>query len=157
MRFLVGTMMVVFGVAGIALVWDGLRTGFRILQALPRLVATKGVVLKVHKERNFLPTRSGTRREPGSSTANFPVIHFRTADGEQASFRGPFGTRGSRSSYRIGQAVPVLYDPDGDLAPMINSWSGIWLPPAIEILMGMVFVGGALLIWFAFGDQILGR
>jgi hypothetical protein len=39
---------------------------------------------------------------------------------------------------------------------MIDSWSGLWLMPVSLTAAGVVFVGGSLMIWFAFGDRILG-
>jgi len=51
----------------------------------------------------------------------------------------------------------VLYDPDGEIPPMIDSWAGIWAPHLIRTIAGPIFIFGALLIYWAFGDRILGR
>jgi hypothetical protein len=51
----------------------------------------------------------------------------------------------------------VVYDIDDKLPPMINSFSGVWLPVILQIIGGAVFIGGGLLIYFAFGAKIFGK
>jgi hypothetical protein len=40
---------------------------------------------------------------------------------------------------------------------MINSFSGVWLPVILQAVGGIVFIGGAALIYFAFGAKIFGK
>jgi hypothetical protein len=54
--------------------------------------------------------------------------------------------------------VSVLYDPGGELAPVLGSGTGgLWFIPLTLALAGLLFIGGGLVIWLAFGDRILGR
>jgi hypothetical protein len=157
MRFVVGTMLIVFGAAGIFLVSNGVWSLLQTLRRLPHLVGANGVVLKVHSERRFTETNTGGGWRPTVIIVNFPVIQFQTDAGETRSFRSSTGDVGRRSRYRPGQALRILYDPDGQIPPMINSWTGIWFPIVAQSIGGVGFMGGAALIWFAFGDRVLGR
>ena len=38
---------------------------------------------------------------------------------------------------------------------MIDSWAGIWGPHLVRAIVGPLFIFGALLIYWAFGDRIL--
>ena len=49
----------------------------------------------------------------------------------------------------------MLYDPDGAISPMIESWAGMWSVPLVRTIVGPLFIAGALLIYWAFGDRIL--
>jgi len=51
----------------------------------------------------------------------------------------------------------VVYDPDGEVGPMLDTWSGMWLSNVMVVVAGVVFMAGALLIAWAFGDRMLGR
>jgi hypothetical protein len=99
-------------------------------------------------------TRQERRR--GQNIAHYPVIHFLNDKGESVSFRSEMGDRGNTSKYYTGQVLPVLYDPEGEMAPIIDSWSGLWLLPVSLTVAGVVFVGGSFMMWFAFGERIMG-
>ena len=49
----------------------------------------------------------------------------------------------------------MRYDPDDEIPPMIHSWTGIWGPHLVRTIAGPLFICGALLIYWAFGDRIL--
>ena len=55
------------------------------------------------------------------------------------------------------EAIEVLYDPDGDFLPMIRSFSGIFSSIVTGIIAGIAFILGAGMIWFIYGNKILGR
>jgi hypothetical protein len=84
----------------------------------------------------------------------FPVIRFTAPSGEQITFESESGDGGQASQYSAGQRLPVLYDPDGQLAPMIDSWWSVWGGALFQVLGGALFIGGGLLIFVAFGGQI---
>jgi hypothetical protein len=155
MRFVVGAMMVIFFFAGVGLFWKGLQSLFQMIRRRPRLLSAQGTVLKVERKVDIMGTTRQQRRR-GGNISHYPVIHFLNDKGESVSFRSEIGDKGQTSSYYTGQVLPVLYDPEGEMPPMIDSWSGIWLIPISLTVAGVVFVGGSLIIWFAFGERIMG-
>jgi len=56
----------------------------------------------------------------------------------------------------VGQKIAVLYDPDGEIPPMIHSWAGIWGPNLLRAIAGPLFIFAAAFIYWAFGDKIFG-
>jgi cytochrome c oxidase assembly protein Cox11 len=82
------------------------------------------------------------RVERPRETANFyPVIEFETQTGKV--FRFESRTGGSETSYKIGESVEILYDPQDSQGAMINSWTELWLPPiAVMMLGGSVLIVG---------------
>jgi hypothetical protein len=42
------------------------------------------------------------------------------------------------------------------MEPMIASWMATWGEPLVMAFAGLIFVGASALIWFTFGDKILG-
>jgi hypothetical protein len=155
MRFIVGAMMVIFFMVGVGLFWNGLKSLFLMIQRRPRLLSAQGTVLKVERKMDVTGTTRQERRR-GGNISHYPVIHFLNDKGESVSFRSEVGDKGHTSSYYTGQVLPVLYDPVGEMPPMIDSWSGVWLMPISLTVAGVVFVGGSLMIWFAFGERIMG-
>ena len=101
-----------------------------------------------------METHRGRRR--GSNLAHYPIIQYQNQMGETVSFRSEVGDMGQKSSYYQGQTLKILYDPEGQLSPMLDSWWGLWFPPTSITLGGLVFIGGSILIWVAFGDRIMG-
>jgi hypothetical protein len=77
--------------------------------------------------------------------------------GAETTFISEIGAGARTERYVVGQKIAVLYDPDGEIPPMINSWAGIWLPHLIHTIAGPIFIFAALLIYWAFGDRILGQ
>jgi hypothetical protein len=57
----------------------------------------------------------------------------------------------------VGQKIAVLYDPDGAIPPMIDSWAGLWGPHLVRTIAGPLFLFAALFLNWAFGERILGR
>ena len=155
MRFIVGGMMVIFFIVGVGLFWNGLKSLYQTSRRRPRLLSAQGTVLKVERKVDVTNTTRQERRR-GQNIAHYPVIHFLNDKGESVSFRSEMGDRGNTSKYYTGQVLPVLYDPEGEMAPIIDSWSGLWLLPVGLTVAGVLFVGGSLMIWFAFGERIMG-
>jgi hypothetical protein len=66
----------------------------------------------------------------------YPVVEFRTADGERVRFESSTGS--NPSSYRVGDTVRVRYDPQTPQSALIDSWE-LWLPSGIVIGVGGFF------------------
>jgi hypothetical protein len=152
MRYVVGLMMVIFFLAGMGLFAAGVRELIRRFAARRRLLPAEGVIVRVEKRQECTDTESGRTAE-----YYFPEIKFRPERGAGQTFTSEIGAGARSARYAVGQKIAVLYDPDGEIPPMINSWAGIWVPHLIHAIAGPIFIFGALLIYWAFGDRILGR
>jgi len=156
MRYFVGFMMFAFLLGGGGLVVAGVRELILKLYRLTYFRRATGSIVKVVREKPL--HGSGTVGRRGRAHYRFfPVIKFKHLSGEEVTFRSEIGDGGETSRYRVGQRIGVAYDIDDRFAPMINSFSGIWLPAILMILMGVVFIGGGLTIYFAFGAKIFGK
>jgi len=85
----------------------------------------------------------------------YPVVEFRTADGEVIRFES--GTGGDPPEYRVGDAVRVYYDPQAPQSAMIDSWKR-WAPPlaligvgGVAALIGVIGVFNALAASLSWG------
>jgi hypothetical protein len=85
-----------------------------------------------------------TRGSPGSG-AYRPVIKYTTSSGEQRTFRSLSGS--SPPSYRVGEAVDVLYDRTNPPDARIASFWSLWLIQIIAGGVGAVFalIGGGVI------------
>src|SRR6266511_5226010 len=93
--------------AGLLLLGLALALYFRQRRFLRRAREATGVVVTL-------------TQSPGEGgTLTHPVVEFHTADGEVREFESPVGQ--SPPAYRVGQRVPVLYDPDRPEAAAIQS------------------------------------
>jgi hypothetical protein len=150
MAIVVGMMMGAFGAVGACLSVYFIRELARKIARLPYLVTAEGRVAAIESKLSSMHHDDSLVR----TTMHFPVIAF-VADGETQTFTSEVGD-GNKTRYFIGQRIVVRYDPSGAIPPTIDSWSGMWLTPIIGIASGVVFMGGAGLVYFAFGKRLLG-
>ena len=87
----------------------------------------------------------------------FPVVVFTPPGGSPVRFRSEVGGGGQALGYRVGQRLAVRYDQDGRIPPMLDTWSGLWLPPAVGEFAGLVFLAGSAMAAWAFGSRVIGR
>ncbi len=153
MRYIVGFMMFVFALCGGGLCVAAVRELVRRILSVGRFERAVGIVVGV--ERKYSKIMLGGPR--GSRVMNFPVITFGRPGGQVVTFRSEVGDGRKVSRYRIGQRLGVRYDPAGEFAPMLDTWSGMWLPSVMYVVAGIVFLFGAALIYVAFGERIFGR
>jgi len=149
-------MMVAFLLCGIGLVLAAVRELILKFSRMNYFRRATGSIVKVEREKQFRSPESGFRHQKTQYTF-FPVIKFKHLSGADVVFKSQIGDGGETSKYRVGQRVAVVYDIDDKLPPMINSFSGVWLPVILQIIGGAVFIGGGLLIYFAFGAKIFGK
>ncbi len=152
MRYVVGLMMVAFFLAGVGLFVAGVRALIRRFAAWRRLRPAEGEIVWIEKRQETTDYESGRTAE-----YHFPEIKFRPERRGDQRFVSEIGAGARASRYAVGQKIAVLYDPDGKISPMIDSWAGIWGPHLVHTIAGPIFISGALLIYWAFGDRILGR
>ena len=156
MRYVVGFMLFAFLLAGIGLMSAAVKELILKLRRMRYFRRATGSVVKVERERQLTNPDSGFRHRT-TQYRFFPVIKFRHLSGEDVTFKSATGDGGETSKYRVGQRIAVVYDIDYRLPPMINSFSGVWLPVILQAVGGIVFISGAVLIYFAFGAKIFGK
>ena len=127
-----GPIVLVIGLGILFLGWQW-RT-FTQNQIATMLPAEGKVVEVVSRTK----TSSGERK-----TYFYPVVEFRTPDGEVIRFESSTGS--NPSSYRVGDTVRVYYDPQAPQSAMIDSWA-LWLLPIIFIGVGGFFALMGILI-----------
>ncbi|HEV2801934.1 MAG TPA: DUF3592 domain-containing protein [Pyrinomonadaceae bacterium] len=155
MRYVVGVMLILFLLVGIYLVITGLKN-FRLRRRLlTDLKRTEGVVLSVTRKQppNTIVKKS---RYEKRMWMFFPVIRFNTSSGASMTFESESGDTGQTSTYSPGQRLPILYDPENRLPPMIDTRWALWGGAFFQTLGGVAFVSGALLLLVIFGDRIFG-
>jgi hypothetical protein len=142
-------MMAVFSLGGICLLFIFTRDLMRKVARLPYLQRAEGTVSAIKAQESSIQSDSSA-----NTVVYFPVITFEMHGGTQ-TFTSAFGD-GARNRYSIGQKIAVRYDSCGVISPAIDSWTGMWLPPLIGIVSGFTFLGGAAMVYIAFGKRILG-
>jgi hypothetical protein len=155
MRYLVGFMMFAFLLIGAGLLAAAVRDLILKLTRMIYFRRATGSVVKVERERELAQPDEFRRRT--TQYRFFPVIKFKHLSGREVTFRSEIGDGGETSRYRVGQRIAVVYDVDDKLPPMINSFAGVWLPVLLTAAAGLVFAGGAALIYVAFGAKIFGK
>jgi hypothetical protein len=114
-----------------------------------------GTILRVHQERRRNLDNGSSTSQSDVTVLNFPSIQFRLPNGQEVQFRSEVGDTGRTSQFRSGMQLPVLYDPQGEEAPLIKSWSGVYLASVMYVFAGTMFIGGAAYLWFIFGHRML--
>lgn len=142
--------MLVFLVVGCALFVGSLRELARRLRRSRRLVRAEGevVALQTRKVTTMIARRMRTTH------MHFPVIRYGRQAGETETFTSETGDAGRESRFSVGQRVRVRYDPEGEVGPLIDSWFGLWAQPLLMSAGGLMFICGAALIYFAFGEKV---
>ena len=146
MQILLAIMMLAFTAAGLFLLVVSLRELFSKIVHRRRFERAEGVVMQVKQK----VMRSTLRRRTKPTILNLPVIRFTTRTGDAVTFTSETGDTGKVSKYAAGKRVQVCYDVDREFVPMIDSWSGVWLPNLMAVLASLGFLIGAILIGFVF-------
>lgn len=128
----------------------GMAAYFAIDRALflQRAEATNGTTMSVSSHNGRCG--GGRRRRSHPCTKFKAAISFRTSSGVQSELKLDAGSAPyhdqptSRARYRVGQAVPVLYDPKNPGKAFHNSFLGIWGTPLWVGLGSLSLFVGAL-------------
>jgi len=113
----------IFTVIGLVVLFIGLFWLNATSERLKRMIDGTGTVVEV------------TRRRIGDDINYYPRIEFQTQTGETFQFES--NTGGSSTSYRVGDQVLILYDPQMPQDATINSWYEIWLPPIVVTILSL--------------------
>ena len=81
---------------------------------------TEGTVVRLNEQSD----------SEGGCCTYVPIVEF-NAGGRAYSFDG--GTASDPPAYRVGERVPVIYDPSDPQTAQIDKWSERWLFPIIII------------------------
>jgi hypothetical protein len=145
-------MVMAFVLGGVGLFAAGVRELVRRFAARHRLRSANGEIVRIEKRQETTDSDSGR-----TTVYDFPEIKVRPERGSEQTFISDIGTGERTARYAVGQKIDVLYDPDGELSPMINSWAGLWVSPLIQVIVGPMFIFAGLFVSWAFGDKILGQ
>ena len=113
--------------------YAGLRGFITALDLTMRGRATTGTVTSIVRDIIVSPTPIGVR--PRRAIYAHPAVQFEPVGGEPITL-----THTSSGTYRVGQVVPVLYDPTDPRRAVINSVSNLWVGP------GLAMTGGAAIL-----------
>jgi hypothetical protein len=105
----------------------GLRGFITALALTTRGSATTGTVMSIVRDSVARPTRSGSR----PASAVHAAVQFEPGAGERITF-----TTISGGAYRVGQEVPVLYDPTEPHRAVIHSVRNLWVGPGLAVTGG---------------------
>ena len=85
---------------------------------------------------------------PGTSGVYCPTVEFATASGETIRFESAYGSM--PASYKVGQAVKVLYDPKAPDSAEIDSGVSNWFAPGclLAFAVGAFFFSVMFLVLF---------
>src|SRR5262249_30462061 len=147
MRYLIGLGLVAFSLCGLMTWLAGIRGLWSQWRRRAFLRSAVGEIISL-KRSEVSSSDSST-----AASVYHPVLRFKTASGEVKTFLSPFGT-GPSPKYKVGMTIPVLYDPDNVLPPMIDSWFAIWGGHVMLLIAGLVFLGGAALGCAVFIRQV---
>lgn len=150
MRYVVGLMMAAFFLAGVGLFGAGVRELVRRLAARRRLRRAEGEIVRIEVRQKT--TDSDSLR---TADYHYPEIRFRSESEGAKTFISEIGAGALAERYAVGQKIAVLYDPDGEIRPMIDSWAGFWMPHLIHAIVGPMLILVALFLYWAFGERIL--
>lgn len=119
----------IFLVIGLALAVGGIYWLQRTRQFVAGATQTTGQIVSVAAppSRTYHPTNRTWA----------PVIRFRDAVGREVTFTSNFSTSGMQS--RIGERVPVLYDPQDSSQAQMGGGFPLYAGPAIVLVIGLGF------------------
>ena len=109
----------------------GLRGFITALHLTMRGKATTGTVMSIVRDSVARPTRSGST----PAIATHAAVQFEPVAGEPITF-----TTISGGANRVGQVVPVLYDPTDPRRAVMNAVRNLWVGPGLAVTGGAVIL-----------------
>lgn len=113
-------------VIGLGVLFLGLQWCASTQNKIAAMIPAEGRIVDVVSRTS---TSNGKRK-----TYFYPVVEFRTVDGESIRFK----SSRSLAAYRVGDTVKVLYDPQTPQSALIDSWE-VWIPLGFLIGIGGIF------------------
>lgn len=139
MAYMVAGIMFVCSAAGVGLMVTGLRQLSQRFRSMAGMVPVDGKIVGFR-----------TRRARGRTEFSFPIIEYLRRDGTSERFESVMGNPTSHLRQQIGDSVAVLYDPERQIQPMIDSFSGKYLEPVALLLAGAAMTAVATVVGWLF-------
>ena len=126
---IIGVLAVLFGLSFLGIT---VALALRKYLRLKKSIAATGVVVHVEISQGMRQNHSRTR-----STLYRPTVRFQTADGRVIDYTPMMAN--SWSNYRVGENLPVHYDPQHPQNPIIGNAAGRWFPFILCVFVGGLF------------------
>jgi hypothetical protein len=136
-----------FFLAGAGLIKSALDQLQLVRQRKAHMIEVMGVVTGIHSD---FERRGSSSRTSGPDFIHYPIVEYTMPSGEKVTFQSETGNIGDLPEYEEGQSVPVLYDPTGQLKPVINRKGALTEVPMMIGAGGAVLVLGSFLVAFIF-------
>jgi hypothetical protein len=141
-------MLVGFSIGGATSILAGGEGLWITWRRRPFLQSAVGEVIRVEMHHLGVP-------DSEDDSVYTPVVRFKTASGKVQTFTSAVSV-GSSSRYKVRTTIPVLYDPDDEIPPVIDSWMTIWGCHIVFLVMGLlVGFGGAGFLYFMIFPLVL--
>lgn len=131
---------------------DTTLTWMGILFSITGIGMLIGSFLSYNSTHNFIKNSSSTigtvtelRLHTSSSSSSsksstyYPIVKFKTQKGESAELESNVGSY--PPSFRVGETVSVLYNPNNPAEAEINSFGQLWFTAIFLLGMGGLFAG----------------
>jgi hypothetical protein len=152
MRYVVGLMIVFIPVGGLFCIVAGVRGLWTTWRRRAFLRAAEGIIVGIKTE----PVINDDSTSSELQRSYRPILRFTTEEGEVHEFVSALGKIGTEPPYRKGDRLPVLYDPDGVLPPLVDCWFALWgFHLMLSAFAGPLFIGCSVLLCLAFGHRVL--
>lgn len=133
--------LIIMGSIGLVLVIVGAVWGWSSWSFTLRTKPATGKI-EGYEARESTTRRNGVTKK---KIVNYPVFSFKGEKG--AEHKVTAGAGQSKSTYAIGEAVPVLYSPENPQEARINNFAQMWMGPVAIGVMGCMFLGIGILIY----------
>jgi len=121
----------IFLVLGLALALAGIYWLTSTREFVAKAAATTGLIVSVEERTSTSDDRT--------VRTYAPVIRFKDAVGREVTFTSNFSATGMQR--RVGQSVPVLYDPHNSAQARMGGGAPLYLGPAVLLVIGLAFAG----------------
>lgn len=140
-------VLFIFGGMGLAALVGGLVWGAKRWALFRHGVPATGTVVDTHES-------SSTDSDGHESTSYYPVVEFRTPQGETIRFKGSTGS--SSPDYETGAAVNLRYHPRNPREAQLTTFSQFWLGPVAVTAAGLIalFLGIGSFLVFGGDDPV---
>ena len=129
----------ILGVAGLAMLWGAWHMGRETRAFMRTAIGAPGVVVELKE------SRSHTKNE-NDTIAYYPIVSFTSREGKQVTFTSD--TAVDQYACPVGEPIKVLYDPAHPDQAWVVSFDSLQGGPVALTVMGIVFSGAALLVFF---------
>jgi hypothetical protein len=121
----------IFAIIGLVMACFGWGSYSAVHTFIDKAEQAKGTVVD-------LVEKTSRDNDGNLKTYYYPVVEFTTAGGEKIRFQSSTGSYPAEK--QVGETVEILYAADNPRDARPNSFTGLWLWPAVLLGMGGIFV-----------------